>query len=243
MISYGLVLALGLIAGAISGVIGTGSSIILLPVLAITFGPKQAVPIMAIAAILGNISRVLVWFREIDWRAVLAYSATGVPAAALGARTLISLPNAVIDLILGGFFLLMIPARRALARREYTLTLGQLALIGLFVGFLTGLVISTGPLSVPAFLAYGLTGGAFIATEAASAFMLYVSKTATFQSLGALPGTVILNGAIVGLSLAAGTFISKVYVKRLSGTDFRRLMDLALLASGSALIWSAARQF
>ncbi|MGP1614514.1 MAG: sulfite exporter TauE/SafE family protein, partial [Pollutimonas bauzanensis] len=31
--------------------------------------------------------------------------------------------------------------------------------------------------------------------------------------------------------------------KRLSGTDFRRLMDLALLASGSALIWSAARQF
>ncbi|MGP1614515.1 MAG: sulfite exporter TauE/SafE family protein, partial [Pollutimonas bauzanensis] len=212
MISYGLVLALGLIAGAISGVIGTGSSIILLPVLAITFGPKQAVPIMAIAAILGNISRVLVWFREIDWRAVLAYSAAGVPAAALGARTLISLPNAVIDLILGGFFLLMIPARRALARREYTLTLGQLALIGLFVGFLTGLVISTGPLSVPAFLAYGLTGGAFIATEAASAFMLYVSKAATFQSLGALPGTVILNGAIVGLSLAAGTFISKVYV-------------------------------
>jgi uncharacterized membrane protein YfcA len=90
--TYIFVLLVGLAAGAISGVIGTGSSIMLLPVLVFAFGPKEAVPIMAIAAVMGNIARVLAWWREIDWKAFAAYSITGVPAAALGAQTLWILP-------------------------------------------------------------------------------------------------------------------------------------------------------
>ena len=72
MFSFILVLIVGLTAGAISGVIGSGSSIVLLPVLVLSFGPKQAVPIMGIAAIRANIAKVMAWWREIDWRAVLA---------------------------------------------------------------------------------------------------------------------------------------------------------------------------
>ena len=72
---------------------------------------------MAIAAILANLSRVLIWWREVDWRAVAAYSVTGVPAAALGARTLLALPPRLIEGALGVFFLAMIPARRWLAAR------------------------------------------------------------------------------------------------------------------------------
>ena len=55
----------------------------LMPVLVIVFGPLQAVPIMAIAAIMANLSRIAVWWREVDWRVTAAYSATGIPAAAL----------------------------------------------------------------------------------------------------------------------------------------------------------------
>jgi len=47
-----------------------------------------------------------------NWRAVAAYAITGVPAAALGARTLLVLPPRLIECALGIFFLLMIPARR-----------------------------------------------------------------------------------------------------------------------------------
>jgi hypothetical protein len=49
MANYVLVLVLGLVAGSLGGIIGTGASIMLLPVLVFQFGPKQAVPIMAIA--------------------------------------------------------------------------------------------------------------------------------------------------------------------------------------------------
>ncbi len=88
------ILIVGLLAGTISGIVGTGSSIMLMPVLVYQYGPKQAVPIMAVAAVMANLSRILAWWREVDWRATAAYSVTGIPAAALGARTLLVLPAA-----------------------------------------------------------------------------------------------------------------------------------------------------
>ena len=112
MSAYAFVLIVGLAAGVLSGVVGTGSSIMLLPILVFEYGPKQAVPIMAIAALMSNMARVAAWWREVNWRAFAAYSLPGMPAAALGARTLLILPSRVVDIALGVFFLAMIPLRR-----------------------------------------------------------------------------------------------------------------------------------
>ncbi len=236
---YILVLIVGLIAGAVSGVIGTGSSIMLLPVLVHAFGPKQAVPIMAVAAVIGNGGRVLAWWREVDWRAVAAYTLPGAPAAALGARTLWVMPAHAVDIALGLFFILMVPTRHWLRRRQWHLRLWQLALAGAVIGFLTGVVLSTGPLSVPAFSAYGLVKGAFLATEAASSLILYVSKVLMFSELGALPLELAFKGLIVGASLTAGAFIGKAFVLRLPAALFERLLDALLLLSGLAMLAAA----
>jgi uncharacterized membrane protein YfcA len=61
-----LVLAVGTGAGTISSIVGTGASLILMPVLMVAFGPQQAVPIMAIAAAPGNIGKVLAGWRLVD---------------------------------------------------------------------------------------------------------------------------------------------------------------------------------
>lgn len=236
--AYLFVLAVGLAAGWISGIIGTGAAAILLPVLVIAFGPKQAVPIMAVASIMANAARVMVWWREVDWKAFAVYSATGVPAAALGARTLLTLPAWTIEVALGVFFLAMIPCRRRLAHLNLRFGLPHLAAAGASIGFVTGIVLSTGPLSVPAFQSYGLVKGAFLATEAASSLGLYVSKVATFRELGAMPLGTALEGVIVGASLMAGTFAGKAVVLRLSAETFRHLLDGVMLVSGLSLIWS-----
>ena len=90
---YALILILGLVAATLGGIVGFGASILLMPALVLVFGPREAVPIMAVASILANASRVAAWWGEIDWRAVGAYSATALPAAALGAATLLVLPT------------------------------------------------------------------------------------------------------------------------------------------------------
>lgn len=237
--NYVFVLAVGLIAGTISGIVGTGSSIMLLPVLAYAFGPKAAVPIMAVAAVMANISRVLAWWRDVDWRACAAYSVTGIPAAALGARTLLLLPSRMVDLAIGLFLIAMVPFRHRLARRDIRIGLGHLAAGGALIGFLTGIVVSTGPLSVPLFLFYGLTGGAFLATEAASSFGLYLSKSVTFGRFGALDADVLLKGMIAGSSLMAGAFLAKRFVLKLKPDLFRVVMDGIMLLAGLSMLWNA----
>lgn len=234
-----IVLAVGLVAGTISGVIGTGSTIMLAPVLAYCFGPQEAVPIMAVAAILANVSRILAWWREVDWRAFAAYAATGAPAAALGARTLVAIPPRAADIAIGLFLIAMIPLRRWFAARQFRFRLWHLAIAGALIGYLTGVVVATGPISVPVFVAYGLAGGAFLGTESAGSLAIYVAKALSFRQFGALPLEIILKGLITGSSLMAGSFVAKRFVLGMNAERFRAMLDGLMLASGLAMLWTA----
>jgi uncharacterized protein len=238
-VDYLLVLLLGLVAGTLGGVVGFGTSIMLMPALILVYGPKKAVPIMAVGSIMANASRVAAWWREVDWRTTLAYSATAMPAAALGARTLLVLPSRTIDVVLGLFFIAMIPVRRWMLRQHWRLSRAHMAIAGAFIGFATGLVVSTGPLSTPFFLMHGLAGGAFLATEAMSSIGIYFAKAATFRSFGALPASTVVQGLIVGSTLLAGAFIAKRFVRRLDAERFRYLMDIVMLAAGVIMLGAA----
>lgn len=238
---YVIVFVVGMMAGVLSGVVGTGSSMILMPVLVLLYGPQQAVPIMAIAAIFGNLGKVLSWWREIDWRACMAYCITAIPAAMLGVRTLLALPPHAVDLTLGLFFIAMIPARRQLARRSIRFSLLHLSLIGAVVGFLTGIVVSTGPITVPVFMGYGLVKGAFLATEAAGSLLVYGAKVTVFNYFGALPQHVVFDGLIIGASLMLGTFAARRIVARMSPETFKLLVDGLMLSSGLSLFFAALR--
>lgn len=215
---------------------GTGSSLLLLPLLVQFYGPKAAAPIMAIAAISGNASRMMVWWRSISWRPALIYASAGIPGAALGAHTLLALPSWLVDTALGVFFWAMVPLRARLRKNAWRLSNLQLWLCGAVIGFLTGLVVSTGPLSVPAFSAYGLTAGAFLGTEAASALLLYGSKIATFAGQDALSRQIIQLGIFVGVGIMAGTVASKAFIMNISPNASALLIDGVLLVSGSLLI-------
>ena len=168
-----------------------------------------------------------------------AYSIPGIPAAALGARTLLALPSHTVDISIGLFLMAMVPARHWLARHELKLSLWHLAIGGALIGYITGIVVSTGPLSVPLFLFYGLSKGAFLATEAASSLGLYVSKSVTFQRFGALTLDVAIQGLIAGSSLMVGAFIAKPLLLKLNADVFRLVMDGIMLMSGASMLVNA----
>jgi len=133
----------------------------------------------------------------------------------------------------------MIPARRVLAARGLRVSLWQLAGVGALIGYLTGIVASTGPITAPIFLARGLVKGAFLSTEAAGSLAVYVSKVVRFGVLGALPSELLIAGLIVGSSLMAGAVIARRFVLRLEPDRFRVLMDGLLLVSGLTMLWTA----
>jgi len=234
-----LLLPLGIIAGTIGGVVGFGSSVLLMPALVVAFGPKEAVPIMALASLMANLSRVAVWWREVDWRVNAAYCATAVPAAALGARVLVDLDASMVEGALGLFLIGMIPAGRWLTKRGMAIGFGGMAVVGACIGFLTGLVATTGPINTPFFLAYGLVKGAYISTEAVGSAAISLTKSLVFQRFGALPVEAMVRGLAVGSSLMLGSWLAKRIVLSFDATQFRLLLEGMMLLAGLALVWGA----
>jgi uncharacterized membrane protein YfcA len=135
----------------------------------------------------------------------------------------------------------MVPLRHWLARHHLNANRGHLTIGGAIIGYLTGIVVSTGPLSVPLFLFYGLSRGAFLATEAASSLGLYFAKSVTFERFGALTGDVFIEGLIAGSSLMAGAFIAKRFVLHLKPDMFRLVMDAIMIAAGLSMLWNATQ--
>jgi uncharacterized protein len=236
-----IIMCVALIAGTIGGIIGFGSGVIMVPILAWTFGAKAAVPIMAIAALMANGSRVAVWWREVDWAAATIYSATAIPFAILGASTFLNLKVHYVELGLGIFLIAVVPVRHMLRRAKLKLMRWQLAIVGAGIGFLTGIVASTGPINAPFFLAYGLTKGAYLSTEALGSVAVGLAKTGTFTAFGAMSMENVLRGLGVGSGLMAGSFTAKRIVQKMDASQFEHLMDAVVLIAGIAMLWMALR--
>jgi uncharacterized membrane protein YfcA len=236
MLAVAVLFLVAIAAGVLSGVVGTGSSLLLLPALVWLYGPRVAVPVMGIASVLGNAGRVIAWWRRIAWRPVLAYALPGVPAAALGAHTLLTIPPAVVDGVLAAFFVAMIAVRRARALTRWRFTTWHLVVAGAVVGFLTGMVFSTGPLSVPVFTAYGLSGGAFLGTEAASSLLLYAGKLVTFGTAGALTADILGRGVVIGGALMFGSIVARHVVGRIGAHTYEFLIDIVLAVGAATML-------
>jgi len=237
--SWLLIIVTGLAAGTLSGIIGFGSTTILMPLLVLSFGPKAAVPIMAVAAVLGNFARLAVWWREIAWRAVGAYSLPAAVTAWLGVHTMLSLNPRVLEAGLGGFFIVMIPVRHWMATSGLKVSVTGLAVAGAIIGFLTGIVANTGPINTPFFLAHGPLKGGFVGTEAAASLAMFTSKSAAFWAFSALPWDIVSKGLVVGSTLMIGARAAKSLVTNINADTFKWLMDGLLLVAGVAMIVSA----
>ncbi len=237
LIIQALVLGLlGLGAGVLGGVIGFGTTIILMPALVYFYGPIQAIPVIALVATVANLSRIFLWWSVIQWRVCLVYSLTAIPFTVLGVNTLVQLDERFIEITLGIFLILLIPIRRWMRKKNFYLKLWQMGLVGAGIGYLTGLVATTGAINTPFFLAYGLSKGAFLGTEAASTLSILFTKGITFHQLGFLNTAVIIQGLLIGSFVLVGSIFSKRIVLALPEKKFLLLMELVMLISGLSIL-------
>jgi len=230
------VMAVALVAGTIGGVAGFGSAVILLPVCAYAFGAGEAVPILTVAALIGNLSRAAFSWREIDWPAVRMYALGAVPFAALGAFIYVEIDAALMHRLLGAFILLMIPARRWAAHNQMSVSRGRLLPLGAVMGLLSGVVGTVGPINAPFFLAYGLVKGAYLATEALCAAAVHLTKSAVYGRFAALDRESLAYGLAIGLALIAGSWLGKQVVMRLDAHAFIRTVEVLLAISGVLML-------
>lgn len=228
--------ALGLGTGVLGGVIGFGTTIILMPALVYFYGPIQAIPVIALVATVANLSRIFLWWSVINWKVCFVYSVTAIPAVILGVNTLVTLDDRLVEITLGLFLILLIPIRRWMRKQNFYLKLWQMSLVGAVIGYLTGIVATTGAINTPFFLAFGLAKGAYLGTEAASSLSILFTKGITFHQLGFLNTTAIIQGLLIGGCVLVGSIFSKRIVLALPEKKFLLLMELVMLISGLSIL-------
>src|SRR5512147_2021198 len=201
--------SVALVASTLAAVSGFGGAAVLLPVLVATFGVREAIPILTVAQLIGNGSRV--WFnrRHLDWRVVAWFALGGLPTALLGGLLFARAPLAALTRILGVFLILIVVWRHARPNAIWRPSLPAFAGIGAGASFLSALLGSVGPLMAPFFLAYGLVKGAYIGTEALSTVVMHVTKLAIYEQTKILTLHALLVGLLLGPVMVFGSFAGK----------------------------------
>ncbi len=147
-VSAGSALLVGtaaLVASTLAAITGFGGAAVLLPVLVVAFGVRDAVPILTVAQLIGNGSRV--WFnrRELNYRVVGWFALGSVPLGFLGGLLFARAPLPALTRLLGAFLLLVVAWRRLRPRGFPRPPLRGFALIGAAASFVSALLGSVGP--------------------------------------------------------------------------------------------------
>jgi uncharacterized membrane protein YfcA len=227
-----LLLCVSLVAATLAAVTGFGGAAVLLPVLVATFGVREAIPILTVAQLIGNASRV--WFNrhEVNWRIVTWFAIGGVPTALIGGLIFSKAPLTSLTRVLGAFLILIVVWRHLRSKGIWRPTLPAFAGIGAVASFLSALMGSVGPLMAPFFLAYGLVKGAYIGTEALCTVVMHVTKLVAYRHAAVLPLHAIITGLLLGPVMILGSFTGKRIVDRLPEKVFIWIIEATLTAAG-----------
>jgi uncharacterized membrane protein YfcA len=232
-VEYLFLLAGGAFVGSVlAAVAGFGGAAVLLPLLVAAFGVREAIPILTVAQLAGNLSRV--WFNrsELDLPVVGWFALAGVPAALIGGFLFASAPLPFLTRLLGIFLIAVVIYRHAGSGSATRLPLHAFAIIGALFSFFSALLGSVGPVMIPFFLAYGLVKGALIGTEALATVVMHVTKLVAYGSTAILTSHSVTVGLGLGLIMIFGSLIGKKILDRLPEKLFVLLIEATLLIAG-----------
>jgi len=224
------------LAAAISGIAGFGGALLLLPVISHFIGIKAAIPVLTIAQLFGNASRV--WFgrKELKWHPIIWFLAGALPFSIIGSRMLILATPEYLIKGIGGLLILMVIYRR-LGLKVFTVKDRWLFVGGIATGFLSGIAGSAGPLGAACFVGLNLSPVAYISSEAFTALSMHISKTIVYQKYSLIGLNELGYGLVCGLAMILGSYTGKKIIERISKEKFILLVDILLVLSGLQMIF------
>jgi len=227
-----VLLPVAFVASLLSGVAGFGAGVLLLPFIAWTVGIKATAPVLTVAMFIGNIGRIW-WSRgEIDGAVVWRYLLGAVPGTALGALAYAGATSESLGRVIGVFLIAAVPLRRLLATTRVRVRLAHFPFLGLVFGALSAVVVTTGPITTPFFLSYGLRRGAFVATEATAALAIHATRGAAFTRFHLLTWEWTTLGIMLGVIMFGGTWVARRILDRMSERVFLAAIETLLVVMG-----------
>ena len=234
---YVVLSLVGFIAGLLSGAVGFGGGMVLLPVVIYFFGIEVAVPVCTIAQLLSNLSRVVIGWKDVKWKAAGQFLITAAPLTALGAYGFSIAPKQMMTQILSVFLIVFavmkLCGKMKLPHRPATMLMG-----GGITGLFNGLLSISGPLSSAVFLTLDLSPVSYIASEATAATVMHIIKIIVYGKLNLVSMPIIYTGLSIAAAMIVGNLVAMKTIKRFHTKTYQKIVALCMILLSIYLFFS-----
>lgn len=237
-----------ILIGLSLGMMGSGGSILTVPVLVYLFGQDEKVAIAGSLAIVGSIALAggLTYFKAqlIDWKIVFLFGIPGMIGTYLGAWFAAYIPG-IVQLVLFSFVMiaaaLMMMRKQNICNDSHERHLIKIVLDGLIVGVITGIVgVGGGFLIVPALV---LLGGLNMRNAVATSLIIIAMKSYSgfYKYLDVLNQQNlqldwIILGMVTGIGII-GTFIGNYLCNKIPQNRLKIYFAYFLLVMAAFILY------
>ncbi len=232
LLGWAVLLGGAVLGSVVGGVAGFGAGLILLPLLVWAVGVRAAAPVLTVTMLFGNLSRIWWSRREVHSGVAVRFLAGAVPATVIGVMFYAGAPGESVRWIMGAFLIASVPLRRVMLNRNITVRLRHFPVVGGLVGLLSGIVVATGPVATPFFLAYGLRRGAYIGTESVCALGMHVARGLAFTGFALITWETVAVGIVLGAIMFVGAWLGRGLLDRISDRTFLTVLEIFLVLMG-----------
>ena len=239
-------LVLFYILAFISEIIGTvggfGSSVFLIPLGGFFFDFQTVLAVTAVMHVFSNISKLVMFYKGINWRLMLLIGLPAVIFVLLGSwlSTILYLKYA--ELVLGIFLIAFSIFFFWKPDFKIEPTKPNAILGGTVSGFLAGLIGTGGAVRGLSLAAFNLEKNMFIATSAAIDFFVDASRTVVYLNNGYLEKEYYTTIPFLLAVAILGSYTGKLILKYISGVQFKKIVLSFVLIIGVIMIWETLAQ-
>ncbi|QUH23747.1 sulfite exporter TauE/SafE family protein [Methanobacterium alkalithermotolerans] len=229
-------LILFLLAAYLSEVAGTlagfGSSTLFMPLALFLVDFRIALVMVAVLHISGNLGRLGFFKKGLNYRMLLIFGVPSVILTVVGAFLVDYVNQDILKFSLGLFLIFYVIW--SLYKSDFKISPTPLSTTmgGGLSGFLAGLIGTGGALRAAFLTGFGLKKEVYLATAAAIALGVDLTRLPIYLSQGFLPDELIILIPFLVVAAITGSYTGKKLLSRISAAGFRRVVLGALLLMG-----------
>lgn len=212
------------IAEVIGTIAGFGSSTIFLPLALFFVDFKTALILVAFFHIFGNLSRVTFFRHGLDKKLILIFGVPSVILTILGALLVNYTPQDVLKLVLGIFLLIFSIVSIVKPYFKFKPSNKNAVIGGGLSGFLAGLIGTGGALRGAFLTAFNLKKENYIATAAAIALAVDITRIPIYFGSGFLKPQFYFYLPLLFIIAIAGSYTGKKIVDKIPQSSFRKFV-------------------
>jgi len=228
-IIFFLVTLLSEIVGTVGGF---GSSVFFVPVAQWLYDFKSVLMLTALLHNFGNTSKIILFYKGIDYRLLLVFGVPSVVMVIAGAFLTNYVSFKYSELILAIFIVAF--SVFMFLKPDFQLPVSNTSAVagGSVAGFLAGFIGTGGAIRGMSLAAFNLPKNTFIATSAAIDFFVDISRTFVYAGNGYFQKQHWLLLPLLLVAAFAGSYIGKLILKKVPQHAFRKIVLVMLFIIG-----------